>query len=647
MASTAAEAFPPKEPRKPMGSGAKIGFAVAVVVLALAAGGYYFYQQRDHAPSAGLISARVEKDFANPMFKIAEITPTITPAGAGAADIQYKGVAELREPLYEKLESRTVLQEELKLDVDAWQTAQQTVAGKDAPRILELAGLKGIDDTLLQTTFLKEVSPKGLKLAFDGRMRATKPGSDWQLQPQAGGTPISTPPGQPRATFGSHTTVVGNSAEMDKLREIARAQADVPAKIAQGRTALVEERRANQEKMMAQLLADLAPGTLFSGTASTGTGTPEKLFLEITGVQEGEKQMTALLRNSGGWSDARMFQGTFAPDPENNALTITLATLRNQVVRKAGPFLERNESWQVVFSFSDGKLTGHSAEWTYDFTRLDQAAAAAAKTELAGEAGLLRAVTVPGKVFRGTVRGKSTTDSFEYLLRFNRQENDGAVLGATLEPPGHSAWQRSFHGAIIGSKIRAEGWPLRLETGSRDGVKTAAGNPLLGAREDFTVNLKLADGHLVGESKDFTWDFAAVADEEVAKLDADQGERKKEFFALVKTGASFTGRAHAADSDQTERVRVRFTLIDQRGGTAEAQVESLETSGVSREFRGPLDLFEGKLVLSANGRSRGRPGKAVHLPVFVDGSADAVISFTVDGEKLLGEVKGSGWKLEL
>jgi hypothetical protein len=645
-APVAAAPVVPKQPGKPMSSGAKIGLVVGVVVVALAAGAFYFLRLRDRAPSAGVIQAAIEKQIANPLFKVTGVTPTVTQPDSNSADIQYKGVAELREPLYEQVESGPVLRDDLKLDVDAWQKAQQTVSGKDGARILELAGLKGVDDALLQTKFLKQVSAQGLKVPFEGRLHATKTGNDWKLVSPDGSPTLAPPTGQARATFGGHTAVVSDQTEMGKLREMAKAQAGVPDKIEQGRVALVEERRANAQKATAQLLGELAPGTLFAGTASTGSGTPDRLYLEITALQADDKRVTALLRNDGGWSDARGFQGAYAFDPESGALTVTLVTLRNQVVKKAGPFLERNESWQIVFSFNDGKLAGHSGEWSYDFTRLDASAAAAKKAELAGEAGLLQAATVPGKVFRGTARAKVGSDSYDYLLRFNRQEDNGNVIGATLEPPGRSGWQRAFHGNIIDSRSRAEGWPLRLETRSGDAVKAATGNALLTVREEYALKFKLVDGRLIGESADFNWDFASVTEAEIAKADADEAEAKRQIFALVKSGASFTGRASSASGETPERVRVRFTLVDQRNNAVEALVESLETSGVSREFRGPLDLVDGRLVLTPNSRIRGRPGKAVHFPAFVDASSDLALTFGVAGETLSGELKDSDWKLE-
>jgi len=643
--ASTSDAAPPKPPREPMGLGAKIALLSFVVVAALAAGGFYLYQQRSHTPTAGAIKSGVEKVVTNPLLKVTEVAPTLTPAG-DAFDVQYRAVAELREPLYVELENRAMLRDDLKVDVEAWQTARQTISGKDGARILELAGLKVVDDTLLKTTFLKEVSPKGAKVTFEGKLRATKSGSDWRLVPQGDPVSIALPPGDPRAKFGGRTTLVGNAAEMTRLREMAKAQSGLPAKIEQGRIAMVAERRANQEKTLANLLADLATGTLFAGTASAGTGSPEKLYLEITALQEGEKQVSALLRNEGGWGDARPFQGGFVFNPDEGTMTVTLATQRNQAVKKAGPFLDRNESWQMVLTFSDGRLTGHSGDSEYSFTRLSALDATAARSQLDAVAAPLRAATAPGKVFRGTISAKSGAESHEFLVRFNRQDNDGAVLGLTLEPAGHGGWQRIFRGSIIASRSRAEGWPLRLESASRDALKSAPGFPLLTAREDFSVSLKLADGRLVGSSRDYNWDFAGVSEEEIAKFDAEQAELKKQFLALVKVGASYTGRAQAADSDQPERVRLRFTLVDQRGGVIEALLESLEVSGVNREFRGTFDLVEGRLVLTSSGRTHGRPGKAIRLPVFVDSSAEAALVLKADGEKLSAEAKPSGWKLE-
>lgn len=646
----AAEAPPPPKvpqaPRKPLSRGLKLGLVAATVAGVMAIGAIYFFQQRNRTPSEGLVKAEIEKQIGGAQLKVTEISPTITPTGPGQADIHYHAVAVLTEPLYEQLEATAVLRDQLKLDLDAWQKARKTLAGQGGARILELAGLKGVDDTLLQTTFLKEVSPKGQQVQFDGRLRASKSEGGWKLETQGGNTAAGAPQGQPRANFPGRTSVVSDPSELEKLRELAKAQAEVPVKIEQAMAAYAQERQAEQEKAMAQSLESMAPGTLFAGTAKGGTGAPTPLYLEITTLRTKEKQVIALLRNEGGWSDARTFQGSFAASPVDGALTVTLVTQRGQAVRKGGPFLERNESWQVVFQFSEGRLTGRSGDWEYALTRLSEPDAAARKKELDGEAGLLREATLAGKVYRGTIRGKSAPDTFECLLRFKRQENDGEVLGLTIEPVGRDALQRTFRGTIIGSRLRAEGWPLRLETKAREAVKAAAGNALLAGHEDITVSLKLDNGRLVGESKNFTWDFGSVATEELAKLDTDKAQREKQILALVKEGALFYGKAHPEGESQTEGVRLRIRHIEPGGTVVDAILESLETNGVSREFRGPLDLYEGRLELTTSARGRGKTGVAVHFPAFVDSKAEMVISLTLVDGKFTGELKPSNWRLE-
>ena len=632
-------------PRKPVSAALVAGLIGGAVILTLAGAGGYWWLQRNRTPDAAAIRAAVEQALGNPGLRVTEVAPTITPQGSDAADILYHATAELKEPLYVAADTNAVLRDQLKLDAAAWQKARDAAAGKDSARILELAGLQGVDDTLLRLTLLKESSPKGAKLTFSGQLHATKGVGGWKVEPAGGRPAVTLPPGQPRAKFSGHLCVVSDAAEIDHLRELARSQAEVPAKIERGRLALAEERRGSMEKILAGLLAQLTPGALFAGSAS-GPGQAEQLYLEITDVQEGGRQITALLRNRGGWGDARVFRGSCAADPDAGALNFTLSTRRDQAVKQGGPFLERNENWEMALSLKDGQLTGRSGDSEFGFTRLGTAEAAAAKGELDQEAAALRAVTANGKAYRGTVRAKSGADAHEYLMRFSRVQPDSATVGMTLEPLGRGTWRRSFRGTVIGNTFRAAGWPLRLETFGRDAVKSASGFAPLTMPGDYTVTLKLAEGRLTGESRDLRWDFAVSAAEETGPSVADVAALKKRVFAMIKSGASFTGRAQAAEGGDTERIRVRFTLVDQRSGTVEALLESLETSGVNREFRGTADLIDGRLVLTSYGATRGRPGRGVRLPALVDSGADATLSVAVEGDTISADVGPAGWKLE-
>lgn len=635
-------AAPPKAAPKSSGVGIIVAVVMLLVLGGLGAGGYYFYTHRNNAPSDRDIRTLVEKQVTDPQLKLTDVKSTLAPAGTDQLDGQFDAVAELRDSLYEQADTAAVLRDELKIDVDSWQKAHETITGKDGGRILELAGLKSIDDSLVKTVYVKSVAPKGKKIPFSGHLHAAKVNGAWQLTATPGAPPAA-PAGQPRSAFGDHAVALGDTAAMDKLRELAKAQSDVPARIEKARQTVVEERRANLEKMTAQLASELTPGTVFAGTATGSTGTPEKLYLEITAVQD--RQVSALLRNEGGWADARPFQGSFSGDPEDNSLKVALATQRNQAIRKAGPFLERNEGWQVIFTFADGKLTGHNGEWTYEFARLTPDQVAATRQRLLGPAGELQAETAAGKVYRGSASAKSSTDVIDFLLRFTRQENDGAAIGAVLEAPGHPNWQRAFHGGIIASRQKADGWPLRLDTGRGDALKNSSANILLTAREDYTIKVKLVDGHLIGESRDFNWDFVPASAEEAATPAVDAAAARKEFLNVVKSGSSFTGRAHAENGDHPERIRVRFTLVDQRSGTVEALLESLETSGLNREFKGTLEFADGHLTIASASTVRGKPGRAVHFPAFTD-NADATLVFSLDGEKLSADATPSGWKLE-
>ena len=82
------------------------------------------------------------------------------------------------------------------------------------------------------------------------------------------------------------------------------------------------------------------PGTLFSGTATEpGRADFHFVLIEITDAPAGAQKVSVVLRNDGGWSDVRAFQGDWIVGPDG-AGKLTLQTQISDRIPGAGLMLD-------------------------------------------------------------------------------------------------------------------------------------------------------------------------------------------------------------------------------------------------------------------------------------------------------------------
>ncbi|MDB6126930.1 MAG: hypothetical protein JWM35_826 [Verrucomicrobia bacterium] len=629
-----------------MAKGAKIGVLVAVVALAAAGGAFYFIRQTNRAPSPGVVKAQVESLVRAPGLQVTKVVPTITPATPGQATVTFDAEAQVTEALYEIADGAAILRDELKLDPVAWQKTRKTLSGKTAPRILELSGLKNVDQTLLLTTFLRETTAKGALLTYNGSLRATKIDAGWQFVSDKLVRTSGEQRGKPRTSFAGKTTVVSDVSELQSLRMLAAAQTDLPAKVDVGRQAFLRERQAEQDKVIAQLLDAIKPGTVYAGTYKPGSDPPAKVFIEFTNVSPSSKKVTAWLRNDGSWSDKRALSGAFAFDPDDETLAVTLDSAARQALHQAGPAVGEEDAMRIVFQLSGDRLAAHDARREFELSRLTDAAAAAAQKQIEAPAVALRDATAAGKIYRGTVRAREGAIDFDYLLRFNQEDSEAGTVVASVEPAGREAWRRTYRGTMVVNRYRGVDAPLHLESRVDEAVRGADVHSPAGLKSDSALSFQFADGHLRGEGDGFTYDFAPLSAADVAKLEAATAEREKGQLAIVKTGVAYPGVAHWELKGTSEKVRLRFRRVDAHGANVEAVIESLERPGIMRELRGALDTFEKRLVLTTTGKGRANAGSRAGLkfPAFVR-SGELILSIDVGADALNGAVRDQAWNL--
>lgn len=630
----------------PAQKGSKTGLIIAgVVVVALGVGAFVFFQQRNRAPSTSLIHDQVRQLVATPPLQLTQVTSTVTPTTSGHATVEYQAEAQLAEALYEPADAVAILRDDLKLDVDAWQKTRRTLSGKSAPRILELAGLKDTDGALLQGTFLRTATPAGTKYTFTGSFRADRGDHGWQLQSERLTRNSGEPRGQPRKAFAGPTVIIDDPAELKKLQGLAAAQAALPAKVEDGRQAFLKERQAQQEKIIADLLETLQPGTVYAGTVAPASGTPAKVFLEFTSLNAKSRQLAATLRNDGGWTDQRPFTGTFTFDPDTETLSVTLDTAAKAAIRDGGPVLSDNEGWRQIFQLNGSALTARDNRRSFALTRLSAEETAKARNEVDAEGAALREATRAGLIYRGTVRSHDGSHSAEYLLRFRQQDADAGVIAAVLEPTAHEGWRRVFRGTVIASRYRAQGTPIRLDSRAGESVKLAEKTSPVGFNRDLPASLKLVNGHLQGDAQDFSFDLAPLSAAEIARIEAAEAERAKSLLALVKAGTGFPGSARLDSKSYNEKVRLRFRKVEDQGASIDAVLESLERPGIFREFTGALNPAEKRIVLTATGKDRARAASraGIRLPLLARASGDHVLSLELTSDGFAGE--NQSWKL--
>lgn len=468
-----------------------------------------FFQQRNRAPSAGLVRATVEKLINSPTLNLTAVTPTVTPATeSGQATVAYQAEAEVREPLYEAADAAAVLRDDLKLDPEAWQQTRQILSGKTAPRILELAGLKGVDNTLLQTTFLHETTAKGAKITFTGRLHAAKGPAGWELTSEDLTQSAGEVRGQRRSVFPGLVSVMDDPAEMKKIRDLAASQAGIPAKVEAGRQAFLAERRAEQEKIIAALLESLKPKTVYGGTAAADGGTPFPIFLEFTSLNTRSKNLAAWLRNDVSWEHRRALQGSYTYDADREVLVLTLETTARQAVPQGGPMLADEGNWRVTFQLSAGTLSASDPRHSFSLDRLSPEAATAAQEKIvaaiAAREQPLLAIIKADTAYPGVAQLEGQAPAEKIRLRFRQVAPHGTTVNAVLESLERPGVFREFRGTLdpLTKKLTlTSAGQGRTAAGQKGGLKF----PPLVSSDGQKIIFAITDSALAGGLEGADW----------------------------------------------------------------------------------------------------------------------------------------------
>ena len=157
------------------------------------------------------------------------------------------------------------------------------------------------------------------------------------------------------------------------------------------------------------------------------------------------------------------------------------------------------------------------------------------------------------------------------------------------------------------------------------------------------MRFKVENGHLIGGNNYYVCDFEPAPPDYLAQLAADQAAWERKVFSFVRVGAGFNGYFHSTDGAFTEKARLMFTRVEQRGALVEAQLESLELERARSFLKGSLRVVDGTLSLTVIRNVVNQNNRLSTLALHYSGN---IIDLTVGTDSVAGEIRGSNQKVE-
>lgn len=630
-----------------MSSRSKTVAAITVAALVLIAGLFVAWRVTSGRPSNQTLLAHLTQQLGAGRLVFTDVARTVQPMPDGSVVITYQASAATPEPLYVAMDAADFLTRQLQIDTTKLRAARAALDGASAARVRELAGPPPAVDDPLQAIVLHQSAAQGTTVDHQGSLLARRAPAGWYLELKSGRFLAALPEGQPRASFGAKTYLENDAADQAALRQLASHQTVYAEQVMAAREKVQDEIRREREQRRARFLATLQPGALFIGSAvNRHDHTSVALSLEITELGSANQQVTALLRNDGGWSDARTFQGEWREDADAEHFSLVLGTRYNQAVRGAGPLLDASDNWTLNLTVAnDGSLAAQTQSFDYKFSLVPSTDSTRVRAELTASHRTALEATAANLVYIGAAISKNQQASERVLLRFTQQQNDGALLSARFESPERTDWQRPLSGSLQTNRYRSGDQPIRmLMSGEGRARRAASDRSVFGYTWDLNPAFRIEGDTLIGEDNAFTYRFTRATAEELATLQRQIAEREQRFLSLVKAGAAYDGTTKDREGFSS-RLRLRIKRVDARDGTLSASFESREQNGIHHEVSGSFDIAEGVLRLGSSGGGRFNPSGVLKVPFF---SRDDTFKFVLHLQEtgFYGESSGWGWTLE-
>lgn len=586
--------------------------AAAIIVAAVAIG---IYQQVSRHPSDSVLLSglSVQANSTGWTFSAPKRQENIYSDGRVTGSFTAKAV--LKESLYQKVDTTSFLKESLSADTDKLAELRASLNTSRGQKLQELAHITLLPKNPLDVVLIKEVAARGLESVYEGNYEAEKHGSNWIIRYHGG--VVNTPYGAlPRSQYDTSVLDAKDPNTTPALKAMLEANTSLEKNLSLAREQLEELLRKEHGARTATFAALLKPGTLFTGSAVQRYNQRTfPIWIELTSVSTSPGQVQALMRNDGGWSDARTFQGEWKTDANAEKCVLVLRTHSNQAIREAGPFLETDDSWTITFTVGqDGAIEATNDSYGYRLTRIPDADAAAVQQKLQAPLQSLLAAAAAGTTYQGAIISKRDQTSEPVLLRFTKLDNNGALLAATLESVEHPSWRRSLRGTIIANTYRAGALPVRLKITSGDEIKTAPNGSVFRNYNDRQIGLTPINSALRGEDDTYKYELIKLNDQQLAELAATRLAREKQVLSVATPGATYDGTIRD-DSGFVARARLRFVKINPNNGDAFIVMESRDQAGIQVEFKGTLDCAEGILSLQS-GAGKFNPNGRLRVPFF-------------------------------
>ena len=628
-----------------MNSPRKRWIVASVAALVVALGAVLFWLHARSSIPADEVAAFLDATVGagRVRFTVTAMEP-VRQDGAGR-QVAVTAKAWLVQPLYRKVDTSDYLQREFQVEPESAAEARALLLDKATARNTVLTGGRPLPADPFLVVVLEPTSPTDVSFDFQGILDAHRAGSAWGFSLASGGIRGGGPQGEPRSAFERPSYVAGDAGDAATVRSLVSDFRAFAARAAKVRHAAEIARTAAHDARRASFLARIAPGRVFSGRASEAgeqNGTP--LYLEITGLTP-DNRMTAVLRNEGGWHNARAFQGSWSSDEDFLSPALTLTSPAALAVRNAGPVLENTQNWTLELKMDpSGELTGQTRYFQYRFQPLLPIQVTELKARLEAEFERALAATQAGTVYQGSVSPGALAASEPVVLQVTGRLADGRSFEASLESTAHP-WSRPLHGTIIDNARRSGGEPLRLRTSAREAVEDAPPASMLGDPEDLELSLGLSGGSLAGGDGRYTYQLAPAGNADLGRLEAARADRARLIREIVRPGMALDGTLRE-DQGFITHARLEVVGLDRASGAVTVTVRSLARPGVFRDFAGTCDPPSGLMALSAAARGRYGDDGSFDIP-FLTSPAASSLHLELAGKSLAGRIEGDPhWALE-
>ena len=574
-------------------------------------------------------------------------TVALTPGATTAQErtLAFKATGTIAQDLFVRQPTDAVLRPKFADDLDRLASLTAELSTPVGIHLVELAGLGATPADPLAFVFLEKTGTAGTPISCTGTLIATHGPNGWVLVSTPEEISPALPAGKPRDTLPKEALLVADPAFAKSLDTAIAARLAFAEKLATARVQVAEQLRQERDARQAALSVALQPGALYLGHAEpTAGGEPVPgLVLEISTTKPTARQLTALLRNEGDWTDTRTFTGTWETDAEFTTLKLPLTTRSSQAIAGAGPLLALREEWTIELSLdAQGRLAGSSPTYNYTFNRIASGDLERTRSALSATHEAALAATASGTAYRGTVAAKIGGEPAPAILRFTRQDNGGAKLEAEIELVAQPGRARLFHGFVAANPHRTGNQPIRLASEARRKLPRTEEIAVTGLTRDLAPALALDGDILSGEDSFFKYQFSRTNAEELGRLVAAGQSARATIFTSVKRGAAYDGLARHRDGFTTP-ARLRFTRVDD-DGTVEAVVESRQQNGVNLRVAGSIDFTARTLQLASTG---GKPSTKTSLRVpFFCVAAKYTLQLSVGDRAIEGTIEhDADWAL--